>query len=69
MMPRWIFPPIPATGQFGGLNRIKCDESRKMIGFEVILGLLGRRRRRGKETGNRIRPELFPLQQGAGATA
>jgi hypothetical protein len=37
MTPRWSFPPRSATGQLGGIDRIKLYESCKMIGFEVVV--------------------------------
>jgi hypothetical protein len=51
MTPRWSFPPRSATGHLGGIDRIECDESCKMIESEVIVGPLKAPAARG--AGNR----------------
>ena len=66
MMPRWNFPPIPATGQLGG---IKCDESGKMIEFEAMFGLLKAPAAQGERNRELDPAESRRLQRGAGATA
>jgi len=69
MLPRWNFPPIPATGQLGGIDRIKCDESGKMIEFEVMFGMLKAPAAQGERNREPDPAELRRQQQGAGATA
>jgi hypothetical protein len=70
MTPRWSFPPRSATGQLGGIDLIKFDESRKMIEFEVVVRPLKALAARGEGNREPDRPGVVSrLKQQAGATA
>jgi hypothetical protein len=65
-MPRWNFPPIPATGQLGGIGRIKRDESRKMIEFEVMFDALRAPAAQGRGTREPDPPTVAQVAAGSG---
>jgi hypothetical protein len=65
MTPRWSFPPRSATGQLGGIDLIKFDESRKMIEFEVVVCPLKVLAARGEGSREPDRPGVAAVEAGS----